>query len=220
LTSAAMAVALRLLRPPALLSLLVLLEARLGASTVSGVFADFLGIGKKAEELDKAAGAEEKLISAGSKAYCKLHEADPVGTPCCAKSTCYWDDKYPMQKLALKIPDVACDKTRGSTKCEGGSLFPVPKAGICVCTKGHCISGKCQEKAGGLLGELEGLFEVPDSGSQPTPSSAPLWPWCACVLAWTSFGMALHASVHVARSCCAHRAKRAWERLTVEDGVE
>lgn len=96
--------------------------------------------------------------------------------------------------------------SRRSTKREGGSLFPVPKAGICVCTKGHCISGKCQDKAGALVGELEGLFEVPDSGSQR--------------LAWASFGMALHASVHVARSCCVHRARRAWERLTLEDGVE
>lgn len=89
----------------------MVLKVRLGAPTVSGVFADLLGIGKKAKELDKAASAEEKLISAGAKAYCKLHEADPVGTPCCAKSTRYWDDNYPMQKLALKIPDVACAKS-------------------------------------------------------------------------------------------------------------
>mmetsp|Transcript_123885 Transcript_123885/g.396645 ORF Transcript_123885/g.396645 Transcript_123885/m.396645 type:complete len:182 (-) Transcript_123885:51-596(-) len=131
------------------------------SSTMSSMFgSDATEAEAKAQTAYTSIKAESIVAAEAAKAYCAAYEADADGTPCCSGSTCYWDDSYPYQTMMLEIPDIACDSSRGpkgTVKCEGGGLFPYPKAGICVCngTGLHCVDNTCQNKDGGMMGEME-----------------------------------------------------------------
>mmetsp|Transcript_94223 Transcript_94223/g.275571 ORF Transcript_94223/g.275571 Transcript_94223/m.275571 type:complete len:200 (-) Transcript_94223:302-901(-) len=146
--------------------------------------------GMSIDSLMKKANEAEDGVYEASKAYCDAHKMDPDGTVCCMTSSCFWDDSYPAQAYVSKIPDVSCNKDRGATKCWGGSLFPKPQAGICICKSGHCINGKCQNKSGGMIGDLESdLFAVTNikrAGAAPSP----VMPWLACSVLWLTLGVA------------------------------
>jgi len=204
---------------------LLLVAVGAGSTSMSSFLnpAEISSVEKQAESSYEAMGAEEKAAEDAAKAYCEAHKLDPEGTTCCMKSTCYWDDSYPYQQYALQIPNVPCDKSRGDTKCEGGSLFPLPKAGICVCKQGHCINGACSNKTAGALGDMENmlsnLFDArPAVGNNGLTLPVRQWHgvpatvWCVCITLWMCLGFAVGAAVAQVRRLRA--ALPRWMRST------
>mmetsp|Transcript_153986 Transcript_153986/g.492290 ORF Transcript_153986/g.492290 Transcript_153986/m.492290 type:complete len:222 (+) Transcript_153986:52-717(+) len=179
------------------------------SSTMSSMFgSDATEAEAKAQTAYTSIKAESIVAAEAAKAYCAAYEADADGTPCCSGSTCYWDDSYPYQTMMLEIPDIACDSSRGpkgTVKCEGGGLFPYPKAGICVCngTGLHCVDNTCQNKDGGMMGEMEGLWTA--TGPLPlTPRRDWLvpndWtPWIICGFMWAVPACVAFGAVKVVR---------------------
>mmetsp|Transcript_101339 Transcript_101339/g.226276 ORF Transcript_101339/g.226276 Transcript_101339/m.226276 type:complete len:199 (+) Transcript_101339:116-712(+) len=198
---------MRLERVVALLAAIAAVQA---SSAKDSISAEVQSVEAKAKD-------EEEAVADAAEAYCAAHDGDPDGVICCKGSTCYWDDSYPAQKYMLKVPDVPCDKSRGNAKCEGGSLFPMPKAGICVCRTGHCINNKCQDKDGGLMGDLESdLFAITDADWAPKPASFPVVPWLLCLLLWASLVGTTLLVMRVIRSLLSRSSRGSEEQLYLE----